>query len=180
MTTHMSEFSFFSFMIFQRTLHATVSVSIEATVGKLTVVPDGRNLRKLLAKKKNGFSGNWPPNFGRRKPENAEEKRKRRNARQIVKFHREIKGRFRKRVVLANVPSFRFSFRVSMRTYPRSGFRSGEHSNVPSFRLSFRGQKIKRFPVLGCYPKVCWFDFLAPCMVSAEILLSTAPLSVVA
>ena len=32
------------------------------------------------------------------------------------------KGRFRKRVVLANVPSFRFSFRGNMRTYPRSGF----------------------------------------------------------
>ena len=54
-------------------------------------------------------------------------------------FHRETKGRFRKRVVLANVPSLRFfvpgehanlpSFPVfvrgNMRTYPRSGFRSG-------------------------------------------------------
>ena len=39
--------------------------------------------------------------------------------------HRKIKGRFRKRVVLANVPSFRFSFPGNMRTYPRSGFRSG-------------------------------------------------------
>ena len=41
------------------------------------------------------------------------------------KAHWETKGRFCKRVVLANVPSFRFSFRGNMRTYPRSGFRSG-------------------------------------------------------
>ena len=33
-------------------------------------------------------------------------------------------GGCNKRVVLANVPSFRFSFRGNMRTYPRSGFRS--------------------------------------------------------
>ena len=39
--------------------------------------------------------------------------------------HWETKGRFRKRVVLANVPSFRFSFQGNMRMYPRSGFRSG-------------------------------------------------------
>ena len=32
-------------------------------------------------------------------------------------FHREPKGRFRKRVVLANVPLFRSSFRGNMRTY---------------------------------------------------------------
>ena len=37
----------------------------------------------------------------------------------------QIKGRFRKRVVLANVPSFRFSFQGNIRMYPRSGFRSG-------------------------------------------------------
>ena len=46
------------------------------------------------------------------------------------------KGRFRKRVLLANVPSFRFSFRGNMRTYPRSGFRSGGTSEctlVPVF-----------------------------------------------
>ena len=52
------------------------------------------------------------------------------------KDHREIKGRFRKRVVLANVPSFRSSFRGSMRTYPRSGFRSrgtSERTLVPVF-----------------------------------------------
>ena len=50
----------------------------------------------------------------------------------------EIKGRFRKRVVLANVPLFRFSFRGNMRTYPRSGFRSwgtSECTLVPVFVL---------------------------------------------
>ena len=43
---------------------------------------------------------------------------------------------FSKRVVLANLPSFRFSFRGNMRTYPRSGFRSGgtfECTLVPVF-----------------------------------------------
>ena len=51
--------------------------------------------------------------------------------------HRSLgdKGRFRKRVVLANVPSFRFSFRGNMRTYPRSGF-------------SFRGN-IRTYPRSG-------------------------------
>ena len=33
----------------------------------------------------------------------------------------------------ANVASFRFSFRGNMRTYPRSGFRSGEHPPKPPF-----------------------------------------------
>ena len=41
------------------------------------------------------------------------------------KSHWEIKGRFRKRVVLANMPSFQFSFRGNMRMYSCSGFRSG-------------------------------------------------------
>ena len=40
------------------------------------------------------------------------------------KCHWETKGRFRKRVVLTNVPSFRFSFRGNMQ-------------NVSSFRFSF-------------------------------------------
>ena len=43
---------------------------------------------------------------------------------------REIKGRFRKRVVLANVPSLRF-------------FVPGDHENVPSFRFSFGGTSAK-------------------------------------
>ena len=50
--------------------------------------------------------------------------------------HWEIKGRFPKRPVLVNVPSFRFSSRGNMRTYPRSGFRSGGTSEctlVPIF-----------------------------------------------
>ena len=42
----------------------------------------------------------------------------------LLFIHWETKGQFRKRVVLANVPSFRFSFRGNIRTYPRSGFRS--------------------------------------------------------
>ena len=55
--------------------------------------------------------------------------------------HWEIKGRFRERVVLANIPSFRFSLRGTcertlipvfvrgnIRMYPRSGFRSGGRS----------------------------------------------------
>ena len=53
-----------------------------------------------------------------------------------AKTHWEIKGRFRKRVVLANLPSSRFSFRVNMPTYPRFGFRSGGTSEcalVPGF-----------------------------------------------
>ena len=53
------------------------------------------------------------------------------------RFHQEIKGRFRKRVVLVNVPSFRFSFRGNLRMYPRSSFRSGGTSKrtlVPVFR----------------------------------------------
>ena len=56
-----------------------------------------------------------------------------------LKVHRGTKGRFRKRVVVANVPlvpvfflgghanvpSFRLSFQWNIRMYPRSGFRSG-------------------------------------------------------
>ena len=34
------------------------------------------------------------------------------------------------------------------RTYPRSGFRSGDHANVPSFRFSFRGN-IRMYPRSG-------------------------------
>ena len=53
---------------------------------------------------------------------------------QDTNFHRETKGRFRKRVVLANVPSFRFSF-------------PGEHANVPSFQFSFRTSECTLVPV---------------------------------
>ena len=64
----------------------------------------------------------------------------------LYRIHWETKGRFRKRAVLANVPSFRFSFWRNMRAYPRSGFRSGEHPNVPSFRFSFRGNIRQNHP----------------------------------
>ena len=50
--------------------------------------------------------------------------------------HWKTKGRFRKRAVLSNVPSFRFSFQGNMWTYPGSGFRSGgtcERTLVPVF-----------------------------------------------
>ena len=43
----------------------------------------------------------------------------------VLQIHCLISGRFRKRVVLANVPSFRFSFRGNIRMYPHSSFRSG-------------------------------------------------------
>ena len=42
--------------------------------------------------------------------------------RERTKFREETKGRFRKRVVLANVPSFRFLVPENIRMYPRSGF----------------------------------------------------------
>ena len=51
-------------------------------------------------------------------------------------FHWETKGRFRKRVVLANVPSFRCAFGGNTRPHPRSGFPSGgacECTLVPVF-----------------------------------------------
>ena len=61
-------------------------------------------------------------------------------------FERRQKGGF-VRVVLANVPSFRFSFRGNMRTYPRSGFFvPGQHPHVPSFRFSFRGNMRQNHP----------------------------------
>ena len=80
-----------------------------------------------------------------------------------VTFQWEIKGRFRKRVVLANVPSFRFSFRGNIRrNHPFAFWKSPfcQHpkgslgdkravskrvvlANVPSFRFSFRGNIAK-------------------------------------
>ena len=82
-----------------------------------------------------------------------------------IKSRWETKGRFLKRVVLANVPSFRFPFRGNMRMYPHSGFRSGgtsectlvpvlvpgEHPNLPSFRFSFRGNIRQNHP-FGNHP----------------------------
>ena len=96
-------------------------------------------------------------------------------------FHWEIKGRFRKRVVLANVPSFRFSFRGNIRrnhpfgnhpfANPRK-FSLGDKravskrvvlANVPSFRFSFRGTSAEttllettllRTPEKGSFPNI--------------------------
>ena len=59
---------------------------------------------------------------------------------QKMSQHWEIKGRFRKRVVLANVPSFRFSFRGNMRTYPCSSFRSGGTSEGTLVRVFVPGE----------------------------------------
>ena len=58
------------------------------------------------------------------------------NSRDSRKFHWEIKGRFRKRVVLANVPSFRFRFGGTCARTLVQVFVPGEHPNVPSFRFS--------------------------------------------
>ena len=75
--------------------------------------------------------------------------------------HWEIKGRFRKRVVLANVLSFRFSFRGNMRTYPRSGFRwtlfRGNIRAYPRSGFSFRGNIRQNHP-FGNHP--CRFRWI--------------------
>ena len=81
-----------------------------------------------------------------------------------VFVHWEIKGRFRKRVVLANVPSFRFSFRGNIRrnhpfgNHPFVNHQKGSLgdkravskrvvlANVPSFRFSFRGNIRRNHP----------------------------------
>ena len=83
--------------------------------------------------------------------------------------HWEIKGRFRKRVVLANVPSFRFSFRGNIRrnhpfgNHPFVNTKKGHWeirgrfrkrvvlANVPSFRFSFRGNIRQNHP-FGNHP----------------------------
>ena len=83
----------------------------------------------------------------------------------------EIKGRFRKRVVLASVPSFRFSFRGNIRrnhpfgnhpfAIPRKGSLGDNRAvskrvvlaNVPSFRFSFRGNICRNHP-FGNHPFV--------------------------
>ena len=86
-----------------------------------------------------------------------------------LKCHWEIKGRFRKRVVLANVPSFRFSFRGNIcRNHPfgnhpfvntkkghweiKGRFRKRVVlANVPSFRFSFR-RNIRQNHPFGNHP----------------------------
>ena len=61
-----------------------------------------------------------------------------------MKVYWETRGQFRKRVVLANVPSFWFSFRGNMLTYPCSGFRSGGTSEcAPRSGFHFGGTSAK-------------------------------------
>ena len=61
-----------------------------------------------------------------------------------IKCHWEIKGRFRKRVVLANVPSFRFSFRGNIRR------------NHPFGNHPFVNTKKGHWEIKGRFPKG-WF-----------------------
>ena len=102
-----------------------------------------------------------------------------------LKFHRnfwgksfchwEIKGRFRKRVVLASVPLFQFSFWGNMRTYPHSGFCSGgtsectlvpvrvpgEHPPKPPFwKPPFDGLQSQFWPCPGPKGGCCLEGFL--------------------
>ena len=58
----------------------------------------------------------------------------------------ETKGRFCKRLVLANIPSFRFSFRGNMRTCPRSGFRSGGTSECTLVPVFVPGEHLPKQP----------------------------------
>ena len=61
----------------------------------------------------------------------------------------ETKGRFRKRMVLANVPSFRFSVPREHPNVPSFRFRfCGNMPNAPSFRFSFRGN-VRMYPRSG-------------------------------
>ena len=62
----------------------------------------------------------------------------------LEKGHWEIKGRFRKRVVLANVPSFRFSFRGNIRR------------NHPFGNHPFVNTKKGHWEIKGRFPKG-WF-----------------------
>ena len=56
----------------------------------------------------------------------------------------ETKGRFRKRVVLANVPSFRFLVPGNIRMYPRSGFWCrGNIRTFPRSGFGYRGTSAK-------------------------------------
>ena len=58
----------------------------------------------------------------------------------------ETQGRFRKRAVLANVPSFRVLVQGNIRMYPRPGFGAGKHPNVPSFRVCGTGNIRQNYP----------------------------------
>ena len=77
-------------------------------------------------------------------------------------IHWEIKGRFRKRVVLAyprscfrtggtcERTSFRFSFRGNIRMYPRSGFRSGGTSAKTTCQIRWNRNTL--FATFGAFP----------------------------
>ena len=63
----------------------------------------------------------------------------------------------RKRVVLANVPSFRFSFQGNTRMYPRSGFRSGRTSECTLVPVSVPGEHPPKPPFWQppfCQPQI--------------------------
>ena len=63
------------------------------------------------------------------------------------KSREETKGRFRKRVVWAPVPSFRFLAPGNICMYPRSGgFGTGQHPHVPLFRFSVPGNIRQNHP----------------------------------
>ena len=64
-------------------------------------------------------------------------------------FHWEIKGRFCKRVVLANVPRSGFRSGGTCERTLVPAFVQGEHLNVPSFRFSFRGNIRQTHPFRG-------------------------------
>ena len=74
-----------------------------------------------------------------------------------IKYHWEIKGRFCKRVVLANVPSFRFSFRGNIRR------------NHPFGNRPFVNTKKGHWEIKGRFPKG-WFGerTLVPVFVPGE------------
>ena len=67
-------------------------------------------------------------------------------------FREETKGWFRTRVVLANVPSFRFSFRGTCE-YPRSGLRSGGTSECTLAPVFVLGDISQNQPF--CKPPFC-------------------------
>ena len=111
----------------------------------------------------------------------------------VATNHWEIKGRFRKRVVLANVPSFQFSFRGNMRTYPRSGICSGGTSEctlVPVFVPGEHPPKSpfwkRRFPQPQNFQRlseILRIRFLGPnsqesAQKCSEVLRNVPPLSV--
>ena len=58
----------------------------------------------------------------------------------------ETKGRFRKRVVLANVPSFQFLVLGNIRMYPHSGFDTGGTSECTLIPVFGTGEPLPKPP----------------------------------